>query len=61
MGVTSHIVHYWVQHGILRGLEGGGLGRAWWFKLDAATIRRLERAKARGYGPRTRRHSQTAR
>lgn len=48
--VTDAIVHYWIDKDWLIGAEGGGGGRAWWFKLDRATIRRLEAAKARGYG-----------
>jgi hypothetical protein len=57
-GVTDHIVRYWVNKGWLEGAEGGG-HRVWWFKLDRATVKRLEAAKASGYGPGGRRHSQT--
>ena len=57
--VTDHIVHYWIQKGWLKGIEGGGPGTAWWFKLDSATVRRLHAAKARGYGPKRTTHSET--
>ncbi|MDC0679004.1 recombinase family protein [Sorangium atrum] len=57
--VTEHVVRYWVAKGWLKSVEGGGLGRTLWFKLDRATIKRLNEAKACGYGPRPRRHSQT--
>jgi DNA invertase Pin-like site-specific DNA recombinase len=59
--VTEHIVRYWIERGWLKSAEGGGLGRTFWFKLDRATIKRLEKAKAHGYGPRPRKHSQTRR
>lgn len=59
--VTDDIVRYWIDKGWLKSIEGGGLGRTFWFKLDPATIKRLETAKTRGYGPRQRRHSQTCR
>lgn len=59
--VTEAIVRYWINKGWLQSAEGGGLGRTFWFKLDQSTIQRLEAAKARGYGPRQRRHSQTRR
>ncbi|CAN94212.1 recombinase [Sorangium cellulosum So ce56] len=58
--VTEHAVRYWVAKGWLKSVEGGGLGRTLWFKLDRATTKRLNEAKARGYGPRPRRHSQTS-
>jgi hypothetical protein len=57
--VTDHIVHYWIQRGWLKGSEGGGPGTAWWFKLDRATVRRLQAAKVRGYGPKRTTHSET--
>src|SRR5262249_18450701 len=57
--VTDHIVHYWIQKGWLKGIEGGGPGSAWWFKLDRATLRRLRAAKARGYGPKRATDSKT--
>jgi DNA invertase Pin-like site-specific DNA recombinase len=56
--VTDHIVRYWMEKGWLRAVEGGP-GRTWWFELDRETIRRLQAAKARGYGPGGRRHSET--
>lgn len=58
MGVTDHIVRYWIEKGWLEGAEGGS-GRAWWFRLDRATLGRLRAAKARGYGPGGRNHSQS--
>jgi len=57
--VTDDIVRYWIEKGWLEGAEGGGPGRVWWFNLDGATVKRLKAAKARGYGPRSRQHSQT--
>lgn len=57
--VTEHIVRYWIERGWLQGVEGGGLGRTFWFKLDRATVKRLEKAKTHGYGPKHRRDSQT--
>jgi DNA invertase Pin-like site-specific DNA recombinase len=57
--VTEHIVRYWIEKGWLQGVEGGGLGRTLWFKLDRATVKRLEKAKAHGYGPKHRRDSKT--
>jgi len=59
LGVTDDIVRYWIEKGWLEGAEGGGPGRAWWFKLDREAVKRLEAAKVRGYGPRNRQHSQT--
>lgn len=58
-GVTDGIVHYWIERGWLSGAEGGGPGRAWWFTLDRATVKRLEAVRARGYGPGGRHHSET--
>ena len=58
-GVTDHVVRYWIEKRWLEGAEGGGPGRVWWFDLDRTTTKRLNAAKANGYGPRGRRHSQT--
>ena len=61
-GVTSAIVGYWVVKGWLVSVEGGGASkRAAWFRLDRATVGRLEAAMLRGYGPDglQRRHSET--
>lgn len=55
--VTKWMVYYWIKEGWLKGVEGGGMGRCWWFKLDSQTIKRLTDAKARGYGPGGRSHS----
>lgn len=57
--VTRWIVYYWMEKGWLKGVEGGGQGRPWWFKLDSQTIERLTAAKARGYGAGGRSHSQS--
>jgi hypothetical protein len=57
--VTRWMVYYWIKEGWLKGVEGGGLGRSWWFRLDSQTIKRLTAAKARGYGPGGRSHSKT--
>jgi hypothetical protein len=59
--VTENIVRYWIEKGWLKSAEGGGLGRTFWFELDRATIKRLETAKANGYGSRRQKHSQTHR
>jgi hypothetical protein len=56
-GVTEHIVRYWVEKRWLAIAEGGSW-RPLWFRLDRATQRRLRAAKARGYGPGGRKHSQ---
>lgn len=55
MGVTPHMVRYWVEKGWLNVKEGGGQGVPCWYELDEATLQRLEAAKASGYGPRPRR------
>lgn len=60
-GVTEHVARYWIKKGWLRPVEGGGLGRPLWFKLDPATVEHLWRAKARGYGSSRLRNSQTSR
>jgi hypothetical protein len=62
-GVTDGIVRYWIDKCWLTAVEGGGGGRPCWFKLDRATIKRLETAKARGYGSGRRKrrdHSETS-
>lgn len=56
--VTEDIVRYWIVQGWLQAEEGGGLGRASWFRLDRATTMRLRDAKARGYGPLGRKDSE---
>jgi DNA invertase Pin-like site-specific DNA recombinase len=48
--VPENTVRYWMKQGWLVGAEGGG-SRAWWFKLDRATVARLDEAKRRTYGP----------
>jgi DNA invertase Pin-like site-specific DNA recombinase len=52
--VTRFAVLYWVQQGWLVGEAGGGRGRPWWFRLDAAAIARLRRVRAAHTGPRSR-------
>jgi DNA invertase Pin-like site-specific DNA recombinase len=54
LGVTDHIVHYWIQNNWLCGIEGGP-GHPWWFRLDKATVQRLKTLKAHGYGPKAQR------
>ena len=56
-GVTEHIVRYWVGKDWLKVAERGR-HREMWFRLDRATLKRLGAAKADGYGPGGRRHSQ---
>lgn len=56
-GVTDHIVRYWVEKDWLKVAERG-LHRELWFRLDRATLTHLMAAKAHGYGPGGRRHSQ---
>jgi hypothetical protein len=57
LGVTEHIVRYWVQKAWLKVAERGH-HRELWFRLDRATLRRLKTAKTHGYGPSGRRHPQ---
>lgn len=57
--VTEGIVYYWIAKGWLKGAEGGGQGRPWWFKLDDQAVKRLVAIKARGYGAGRRHHSET--
>jgi len=59
LGVTRHIVGYWVAKGWLQSEEGGGRGRRRWFRLDEATRVHLERIKKTGLGPRSRARSST--
>jgi hypothetical protein len=54
--VSSGIVRYWVQKGLLTPAERGLRGR-FLFKLDGATVSRLNAAKARGYGMNGRKQS----
>jgi DNA invertase Pin-like site-specific DNA recombinase len=48
LGVTEAVVHSWIEQGKLQGVEGGGQGRPWWFKLDRATLKRLKASRAQG-------------
>lgn len=57
--VTEAVVYYWLERGWLKGVQGGGRGHPWWFKLDRTTVRRLNAAKARGLGPRGSTNSET--
>jgi hypothetical protein len=47
MGVPPSVVRYWARRGgVLEPVERGGPGRPHWFVLDAATIARLQKARA---------------
>jgi DNA invertase Pin-like site-specific DNA recombinase len=50
LGVTVTTVQRWVRKGRLSCREGGGAGRARWFDLDSATVRRLKALKYRRNG-----------
>src|SRR5262249_6441007 len=45
LDVSEHAVHHWVTRGWLAPSERSGPGRARWFKLDEATIARLQDLK----------------
>jgi DNA invertase Pin-like site-specific DNA recombinase len=47
MGVSLRVVRYWIEKGLLKPAEGGGVGRTRWFNLDAPTLRCLEDASAK--------------
>jgi hypothetical protein len=47
LSVSTRVVRYWIEEGLLAAVEGGGLGRTRWFNLDAATMQRLEPLAAR--------------
>ena len=44
-GVSINVVQGWFQDGLLRDTEGGGKGRARWFRLDNATKAKLLQAR----------------
>ena len=46
LGVSIHVVQGWFQKGLLGEAEGGGKGRARWFRVDGATKAKLQRVKA---------------
>lgn len=50
LGVTPSNVRCWMKNGLLVPVEGGGTPHPWWFRLDGATIQRLETAKAKRFG-----------
>jgi hypothetical protein len=52
--VTRSAVLYWVKQGWLVGEAGGGRGRPWWFRLDAAAFARLRRVRTTHTGRRSR-------
>jgi DNA invertase Pin-like site-specific DNA recombinase len=55
--VSEAIVRYWMQRGWLKPVQGGGRGHVCWFRLDRHTIKRLNAAKAQGFGtPNPRQH-----
>lgn len=58
-GVSEAVVRYWMERGWLEAVEGCGRGHVCWFKLDRATTRRLNAAKARGLGAGGFTHPQT--
>lgn len=45
LGVSIHVVQGWFQKGLLGEAEGGGKGRARWFRVDDATKAKLRRVK----------------
>lgn len=57
LGVTEAVVHSWVEQGKLQGVEGGGHGHPWWFKLDRATLKKLKAARDQNEKPSRRQHS----
>lgn len=48
LGVTKGVVRFWIEKGKLQGVDGGGYGHPWWFKLDRATIKRLKSKRLKG-------------
>jgi hypothetical protein len=50
LGVEAQTVRSWVKTGLLKPAAGGGRGCPLWFRLDAATARRLKSA-TRGASP----------
>jgi DNA invertase Pin-like site-specific DNA recombinase len=49
LGVTPAVVRHWVAAGLLEPVIPGGPGRPAWYRLDAATRKRLEHVMARGH------------
>ena len=54
LGVSIHVVQGWFQKGLLNEAEGGGKGRARWFRVDDATKANLHRIKAENDNERAR-------
>lgn len=49
MGVTQAQVRSWIQIGALTPVEGGGIGHVRWFRLEKATLKRLNELKSKRF------------
>lgn len=66
-GVVRHLhvseatVRYWIERGWLTSIDGGGRGRARWFRLDRATLAHMKRVRTAHHRPRQARSSTSRR